>query len=71
MKSKAAVLFSKKKVKVIDVIIPPPEKYQVLVKNIFSSICHTQLGEYLMKRGRKKLLIVYIKISKVLLKKMR
>ena len=52
MKSKAAVLFSKKKVKVIDVIIPPPEKYQVLVKNIFSSICHTQLGEYLMKRGK-------------------
>ena len=56
MKSKAAILFSKKNIKVIDVIIPPPEKYQLLVKNIFSSICHTQLGEYLMKRGQDKYL---------------
>ena len=56
MKSKAAILFSKKKIKVIDVTIPSPDKYQVLVKNIFSSICHTQLGEYLMKRGHDKYL---------------
>ena len=52
MKTKAAILFSKKKIKVIDVEIPIPKENQVLVKNLYSSICHTQLGEYLMKRGK-------------------
>ena len=52
MKSKAAILFSQKKIKIIDVEIPLPEKTKVLVKNLYSSICHTQLGEYLMTRGK-------------------
>ena len=56
MKSKAAILFSKKKVKIIDVEIPLPKENQILVKNLYSSICHTQLGEYLMKRGEDKYL---------------
>ena len=54
--SKKKQPFSKKKVKVIDVEIPLPKENQILVKNLYSSICHTQLGEYLMKRGEDKYL---------------
>lgn len=52
MKSKAAILFSKEKIKIIEVEIPSPKDHQVLTKNIYSSICHTQLGEYSMSRGK-------------------
>lgn len=52
MKTKAAILFSKEKIKIIEVEIPMPEDHQVLIKNIYSSVCHTQLGEYLMSRGK-------------------
>ncbi len=52
MKTKAAILFSKNNVKIINVELPLPEQNQILVKNLYSSICHTQLGEYSMKRGK-------------------
>jgi len=55
-KSKAAVLFKKKLIKIIDLEIQDPKINQVLVKNIYASICGTQLGEWLGKRNNEKIM---------------
>ena len=51
IKSRTAVLFKKKKIKLINLELPTPLRNQVLVKNIYSSICGTQMGEWLGKRN--------------------
>lgn len=48
----AAVLFKKNKIKILKLKIPILKKGQVLIKNLFSGICHTQKLEYFGKRGK-------------------
>lgn len=50
--SKAAILYSKNKIKVEKIILPKIPDDKVLVKIKFSSICHTQLQEIEGKRGK-------------------
>tara|TARA_B100000902_G_scaffold394946_1_gene452368 strand:- start:10060 stop:11094 length:1035 start_codon:yes stop_codon:yes gene_type:complete len=54
--TKAAVLFSKNNIKVINLKLPKLAKTKVLVKIKYSSICHTQLQEIEGKRGKDKYL---------------
>ena len=56
IKSRTAVLFKKKKIKLINLELPTPLRNQVLVKNIYSSICGTQMGEWLGKRNMREFL---------------
>jgi S-(hydroxymethyl)glutathione dehydrogenase/alcohol dehydrogenase len=51
MKSLAAVLVKKKKIELLELEIPILKYGHVLVKNLFSGICHTQKLEYEGKRG--------------------
>ena len=50
--SKAAILYSKNKIKVEKIILPKIPDDKVLVKIKFSSICHTQLQEIEVREER-------------------
>ena len=53
MHFKAAVLEKKNLIKIYDLVRPTNlETGQILVKIFYSSICHTQLQEVEMKRGK-------------------
>ena len=56
IKTKSAVLFGKKKIKLIDINLNLPVDKEILVKNLYSSICYTQVGEWLGLRGKDKYL---------------
>ena len=47
----SAVLLNKKKIKILKLRVPELTKGQVLIKNIYSGICHTQKLEFEGKRG--------------------
>ena len=51
---KAAILYSKKKIKIQNLSVPPLERGQVLVKIFLSGICRSQLMEYFGLRGKDK-----------------
>jgi len=53
---KAAVLYKKNKIKIANLKFPELKDGQVLIKNHYSGICHTQLLEYEGKRGEDKFL---------------
>lgn len=53
---KAAVLEKKKKLKILQLSIPKLKEGQLLVKVVFTSICHTQIQEILGLRGKDKFL---------------
>ncbi len=53
---KAAVLYKKKRIRIVNLRFPKLKEGQVLIKNHFSGICHTQLLEYEGKRGEDKFL---------------
>ena len=55
MKTLAAVLVKKKKIKILNLNLPE-KKGQILVKMKFSSICHTQIQEIDGSRGKDKFL---------------
>lgn len=54
IKTKAAVLIKKNKLKILDLYIPELQEGQVLIKIKYSSICHTQLQEIEGTRGKDK-----------------
>ena len=56
MKTLAAVLVKKKKIKILNLDLPDLKKGQILVKMKFSSICHTQIQEIDGSRGKDKFL---------------
>lgn len=51
IRSKTAILFKKKKVINQNIILSEPKKNQLLIKNIFSGLCHSQLNEIDGKLG--------------------
>lgn len=51
IKSKTAVLLKQKNIKNLDLILQKPGENQLLVKNIYSGLCHTQLNEIDGKLG--------------------
>ena len=53
---KAAVLEKKKKLKILELSLPKLREGQLLVKIMFTSICHTQIQEILGLRGKDKFL---------------
>ncbi len=52
MKSKAAVLIRKKKIKLLNINLPSLKKGQILVKIRYTSICYTQIQEIDGLRGK-------------------
>ena len=53
---KSAVLVKKNKIEIKRLFLPEPKEGQVLIKNHFAGVCHTQLLEYEGKRGKDKYL---------------
>jgi S-(hydroxymethyl)glutathione dehydrogenase/alcohol dehydrogenase len=56
MNFKAAVLIKTKKIEILDLYLPKLRKGQVLVKIIYTSICHTQIQEIDGLRGKDRFL---------------
>ena len=53
---RAAILFKKKKIKILSLKIPKLKRGQVLVKLLYSGVCKSQVMEYLQLRGKDKYL---------------
>ena len=53
---KAAVLLKKNKIELVELEVPILKQGQILIKNHYAGICHTQLLEFREKRGLDKFL---------------